>query len=114
MRVYHRYLGYFLAGIMAVYSISGIILIFRETDFLKKEKQIEKKLQPHITNSEELGKELKIKGLKIEQEDSTVIVFKQGSYNKVTGMANYKIKDLPVVVEKMTKLHKANTKQPLL
>jgi hypothetical protein len=113
MRVYHRYLGYFLAGIMAVYSISGIILIFRETDFLKKEKQIEKKLQPHITNSEELGKELKIKGLKIDQEDSAVIFFKQGIYNKVTGVANYKLKVLPIVIEKMTKLHKATTKEPL-
>lgn len=37
MRTYHRYLGFFLAGIMAMYSISGIVLIFRDTDFLKKE-----------------------------------------------------------------------------
>ena len=35
MRIYHRYLGFFLAGIMAVYAISGIVLIFRDTDFLK-------------------------------------------------------------------------------
>jgi uncharacterized iron-regulated membrane protein len=34
MRLYHRYLGYFLAGIMAMYAISGITLIFRDTDFL--------------------------------------------------------------------------------
>ena len=38
MRVYHRYLGFFLAGIMAVYAISGIVLIFRETPFLKSDK----------------------------------------------------------------------------
>jgi uncharacterized iron-regulated membrane protein len=37
MRIYHRYLGFFLAGIMAIYSVSGIIMIFRDTDFLKKE-----------------------------------------------------------------------------
>ena len=37
MRVYHRYLGFFLAGIMAMYAISGIILIFRDTDLLKSE-----------------------------------------------------------------------------
>lgn len=36
MRIYHRYLGFFLAGIMAVYALSGVILIFRETPFLKK------------------------------------------------------------------------------
>ena len=42
MRVFHRYLGFFLAGIMAVYSISGIVLIFRETEFLKSEKTVVK------------------------------------------------------------------------
>jgi hypothetical protein len=38
MRVTHRYLGYFLAGIMAVYAVSGIILVYRDTDFLKVKK----------------------------------------------------------------------------
>ena len=64
MRVYHRYLGFFLAGIMAIYSISGIILIFRNTDFLKKEKQ---KIETIDANLEEeaIGKAIKIKNLKI-------------------------------------------------
>ena len=37
MRITHRYLGYFLAGIMAVYAVSGVLLVYRDTDFLKKE-----------------------------------------------------------------------------
>ena len=44
MRLLHRYIGYFMAGIMAVYAISGVLLIYRDTDFLKKEKKIENKL----------------------------------------------------------------------
>ena len=36
MRIIHRYLGFFLAGIMAVYALSGIVLILRDTDFLKQ------------------------------------------------------------------------------
>jgi len=28
-RILHRYLGYFLAGIMMVYALSGIALIFK-------------------------------------------------------------------------------------
>ncbi len=32
-RVVHRYLGFFLAGIMIVYAISGIVLTVRDTDF---------------------------------------------------------------------------------
>jgi hypothetical protein len=49
MRIYHRCLGYFLAGIMAMYAISGITLIFRETNFLKQEKQIEKQSNRVLT-----------------------------------------------------------------
>jgi hypothetical protein len=112
MRVYHRYLGYFLAGIMTVYSLSGIVLIFRDTDFLKKENKIEKTLKPHL-KIDELGKELKMRDLKADKEDSTTISFKQGVYNKETGIANYTVKQLPRTIEKLTKLHKANTKDPL-
>jgi hypothetical protein len=112
MRVYHRYLGYFLAGIMAVYSISGMIMIFRDTDFLKKEKLNEKQLSPNM-KSEELGREIRIRDLKIEREEGDVMFFKQGTYNKATGAVKYTTKELPYFVEKLTKLHKANTKSPL-
>ena len=58
MRIWHRYLGYFLAGIMAVYAFSGLVLIFRDTDFLKQEKVIEKKLAPALS-AEDLGKAIR-------------------------------------------------------
>ncbi len=112
MRVYHRYLGYFLAGIMTVYSLSGIVLIFRDTDFLKSEKQVDKKLKPNL-KVEELGKELRMRDLKADKEDSISISFKQGVYHKESGVANYTVKELPPAIEKLTKLHKANTKDPL-
>jgi hypothetical protein len=112
MRVYHRYLGYFLAGITAVYSISGIVLIFRDTDFLKSEKLNERQLSAHIKN-EELGRELRMRNFKIEKEEGDIITFNQGTYNKTTGVAKYTSKELPYVVEKLTHLHKADTKNPL-
>ena len=112
MRVYHRYLGYFLAGIMSVYGISGIVLIFRETQFLKSERQIERKLPPHIS-PEELGRALRIRDFKIESNEVNIITFRQGSYNKETGIATYTSKELPTLVNKLTQLHKASTNQPL-
>ena len=112
MRVYHRYLGYFLAGIMAVYALSGIVLIFRDTNFLKNDKQNEKHLKPNLT-SEELGKELRMKDLKIDKEEGDLLSFKQGTYNKTTGVAKYTSKELPAFVAKLTKLHKSSTKDPL-
>ena len=113
MRVYHRYLGFFLAGIMAVYAISGIVLIFRDTDFLKKEKEVEQQLEPGL-NAEDLGKAIRMRDLKIESENDSIQTFRQeGRYNKITGEVKYTIKTLPKVIEKLTQLHKANTRQPL-
>lgn len=112
MRIYHRYLGFFLVGIMSVYAFSGIILIFRDTDFLKSENTIVKEVEPNLS-AEELGKALRIRDLKAEREAGDTVYFKQGTYNKVSGVAEYKMKQLPFVVDKMTKLHKANTSHPL-
>ncbi len=112
MRIYHRYLGFFLAGIMAVYSLSGIILIFRETPFLKKDVHQVVQLKHHL-EGEELGKALKIKGFKEDKINGDTVVFKQGTYILSTGMAEYTLKEYAFVVKKMTNLHKASTKNPL-
>jgi hypothetical protein len=112
MRVYHRYLGFFLAGIMAVYSLSGIILIFRDTKFLKSDKQMSQQLKPGLA-PDELGRAIKVRDLKITAVNGDVQTFKQGTYNTVTGAANYTTTVLPKLVEKMTHLHKASTKDPL-
>jgi len=112
MRIYHRYLGFFLAGIMAMYAISGVILIFRDTDFLKRDKQISKQLKPGLTTAE-LGKAIKNRDVKIDSVSGDVQIFKRGTYNTKTGEVNYTTKTLPVLVEKLTHLHKANTGHPL-
>lgn len=112
MRVIHRYLGFFLVGIMAVYSISGIILIFRDTDFLKTEKAITKQVKPNA-QPDELGKMLQIRDLKIDKEEGNILYFKNGTYDKTTGTANYKVKELPFIVDKMTHLHKAKSADKL-
>lgn len=112
MRVYHRYLGFFLAGIMAVYALSGIVLIFRDTDFLKSEKQQEKTLSSGIT-PQELGKELKIKDLKILKQENGVLYFGNGTFDTRTGVAHYTKKQLPWLLERMTRLHKADSSHPL-
>lgn len=112
MRVFHRYLGFFLAGIMAVYAVSGMVLIFRDTDFLKEEKEIIKTIDANAS-VEELGKQIGIKELKVLSEQGDILQFKEGQYNKTTGVATYKVKELPYVLNKMTKLHKAKSKEPL-
>ncbi len=112
MRIYHRYLGFFLAGIMAMYAISGIILIFRDTDFLKREKLVKEELKPGLTTAD-LGKAVRNRDLKIDSVSGDMQIFKNGSYNIKTGVVSYTTKKLPPFVEKLTHLHKASTKEPL-
>ncbi len=112
MRVYHRYLGFFLAGIMAVYALSGVLMIFRNTDFLKKDYVMEKTLEAG-TQSEELGAKLRIKNFKVEKEEGDIVYFNGGEFNKKTGLATYTKKELPYILKKMTDMHKATSDRPL-
>ena len=112
MRIYHRYLGFFLAGIMAIYSISGVIMIFRDTDFLKKENHKVLTVAVNLKN-EEIGPAIKLKNLKVKSDTLDIVTFEQGTYNRTTGVADFKVKELPIVINKLTKLHKATNKDPL-
>src|SRR5882757_3620674 len=108
MRIYHRYLGYFLSGIMAVYAISGITLIFRETDFFMRDEVITKQLAPGL-NPDQLEKKLRIGDLKAVSETENTITFRVGTYNKQSGEASYTVKDLPYFLKQITEMHKAST-----
>jgi hypothetical protein len=71
-----------------------------------------RKLAPALT-ADQLGKELRIRDLKFGSVNGDTARFKQGMYNKRTGISAYTTKSLPVVMEKFTKLHKASSGQPL-
>lgn len=110
-RILHRYLGFFLTGVMAIYAISGIIMIFRETNFLKSEKVETRQLEPNLTEGE-LSPKLRM-GVKVEKKEGDILYFKDGNYNQATGVATIKKMKLPFVLEKMERLHKATTNSPL-
>jgi len=112
MRIYHRYLGFFLAGIMAVYATSGVVLIFRNTDFLKNKIRYEKQLAPGLTEKQ-LAEALELKNLRIDSSAGALQIFKQGTYHTETGKADYTLSKYPWLLEKLTHLHKANTKDSL-
>jgi len=112
MRVWHRYLGFFLTGIMAVYALSGIVLVFRNTDFLKREVTETRTIAAGLSG-EKLGKELKIKRFKADREEGDIVYFERGTYNQATGEAVVTSKKLPILLDKMTHMHKATTNSPL-
>lgn len=112
MRIIHRYLGFFLCGIMAVYALSGILMIFRDTDLLKKEKQIVKSIAPNLEENT-IGEAIGLRQLKIKKTEGNIVYFENGTYTKSTGQAVYTVKELPYLLGKMTKLHKAKSAEPL-
>ncbi|QWX85269.1 hypothetical protein H0I23_06425 [Cellulophaga sp. HaHaR_3_176] len=112
VRVIHRYLGFFLAGIMAVYALSGIALIFRDSEILKTETVTEKIISKNLSK-ENLGKEIGLKKLHIDKEFDGIYYFKEGTYNKVTGASKVTKTDYPFILGKLNNFHKAKSGQPL-
>ena len=111
-RIIHRYLGFYLGGIMAVYSISGIALIFRKTDAFKKVVEITKTISPNLS-VKDLESTLKIKNLYVNSIEGNIVYFDKGRYNKQTGEVVYSKKEIPFFLKKMQTLHKATTKSPV-
>ena len=108
MRITHRYLGYFAAGIMAVYALSGVLLIYRDTNFLKSENKYDVVLKLNMTEKE-LAKEIKMKNVEFKPGDGDLKTFKEGTYNAKTGEAKYAKMELPYVLDKFNQLHKSTS-----
>ena len=111
MRLWHNYIGYFIAGLVIIYGLSGIVQTYRDTDFLKQEVIKQKTEAAHLTG-EELGKALQIKEIKINKTEADLVFFKEGTYNTTTGEATITTKELYPWIAKLTKLHKSNSKAP--
>src|SRR5262249_16117375 len=69
-------------------------------------------LAPNLPD-EEVGKALRVREFKVERTEGNIIYFKDGQYDKASGLAMQKVKQLPSLLDKLTKLHKANTNSPL-
>jgi hypothetical protein len=111
-RKFHRWLGFFLAGIILIYATSGILLIFRPTNFMKfpqtEVRQLDAGLQVQA-----LGETLRLKGFKVKSESDDTIIFNLGEYNKQTGETVINSMDYPLPLAKLVKLHKATNNSPL-
>lgn len=112
IRTLHRNIGFFLVGLVTIYTLTGILLVYRDTDFLKKKKTVEKQLKPNLEEAE-LGKELRIRDFRVSSMEDNMIFFNEGRYDKSTGMASYNIKELPFLLTKLINLHKTMSKDAL-
>ena len=109
MRLWHNYIGYFIAGLVIIYALSGIVQTYRDTNLLKTDVVKEKTVATNLEDTD-LGKALQIKEFKIEKTEGDLVYFKEGNYNKKTGAAIVTVKELYPWINKLTKLHKSNSK----
>jgi len=110
MRVLHRDLGFFVIGLTIVYALSGIVLIYRDKGFMNAEVQVEKTLPANL-ELRELGRELRIRDLREIKTEGDVVYFESGSYNKTTGQAVYKTREVIFPFNKFIELHKSNSRE---
>ena len=105
MRVLHRDLGFLALGMVIIYSLSGIILIHRTTDFMKRSVDVEVTIAPNLSENE-IGNALKMRNFKATKEENGVIYFSNGQYDKSTGKATYVTKEMIPPFDKFLSLHK--------
>ena len=112
MRTFHRYLGFFLAGIMALYAISGIVLIFRDADLFHVVSEETIVLDQEV-EVEQLGEALQVRKFKVEKIEGDIVYFNGGTYDQSKRTAVVTVKELPFILDKMTHLHKAKSSNAL-
>lgn len=108
MRALHRDIGFLVIGLTLVYSISGILLIYRDSDFLKSTKTVEKIIKPNL-KIDEIGRTLHMHELKVVQQKDNIMILNLGEYNITTGKIKYTSKELPAFLNNLTGLHKSGT-----
>ena len=118
MRILHRDIGFLLIGLTLVFCLSGIALVYRETDFLKVESQISFPLRVGL-KADELGDEIHLRRMQIVKQDERIIYFsdepfaKDGKYDQQTGVATYLGKDYVFPLNKFAMLHLTTNLTPV-
>jgi len=106
MRSLHRDIGFLLIGLTLMYAASGIVLIYRDSGFLKQETRVETDIARGLP-AKALESALHLRRLKVEKQEGDVIHFNYGTYDAATGHAAYTIQEYPWIIQKLNALHLA-------
>jgi hypothetical protein len=109
MRYMHNKIGFIIVGLVIMYSLSGIVQTYRDTDLLKQVINHEQTLGPNLKEIE-LGAALKMKNFKVAKTENNILYFKDGTYDSGTGIVKFTTKELYPWIYALTELHKTNSK----
>lgn len=114
MRILHRDIGFLMIGLTLAFSLSGILLVYRSTGFMKSETQVTRTLDPALS-IEDVGRALHLRKLTVGADDGRRIAFssepmaRDGSYDRTTGEVSFSAQQLPTFLEKLNALHKTSS-----
>ena len=77
MRYLHNKIGFFIAGLVIIYGLSGIVQTYRDTSFLKHDVLHEKQLSAGL-NEAQLGGNLKLRDFKVAKIAGDTALFQGG------------------------------------
>lgn len=109
MRYLHNKIGFFIVGLVIIYSLSGIVQTYRDTDFLKHDILNEKQFEPGL-NEAQLGPQLRMRDFKVTKTSGDTLYFKEGTYNSTTGKASFTTREWYSWITPFTELHKSSSK----
>ncbi len=109
MRALHRDIGFLVIGLTIVYCVSGVVLLYRDTDAFTIDKQYVETVKPNL-EADKLGEALKLRRLQVTSESADTIFFNYGTYCKSTGLADYTINTYPDLVWKINGFHKTKSR----
>lgn len=114
VRILHRDIGFLLVGLTLVFSLSGILLLYRQTDLLKSDTTVTRTLSAGLS-AEEMGKALHLRKIKVGGDDGRYVLFssdssvRDGKYDRTRGAVTYTEKQLPLLLERLNQLHKTSS-----
>ncbi len=107
MRFLHNKIGFFITGLVIIYSLSGLVQTYRDTDFLKHDVLHGRQLAINL-NEAQLGANLRLRDFKVIKTAGDTLYFKEGTYNVSTGKASYVTKEWYSWIVPFTELHKSS------
>jgi hypothetical protein len=111
IRCLHRDIGFIMLGLTLAYALSGVVLVYRETGFMKSAQHVEKEL-PSMLTPEELGQALHLRRFEVSGADGDVVFFRDGMgvsggrYDRITGDVSYEAMQYPGWVDRLVHIHK--------
>jgi len=115
MRALHHDIGFFAIGLVLIYSLSGILLVYRNSDFMQFDKTTEAKLSPNLPAAE-LGEAMSeafdIRNVRVAKTEGDIVYFQNGTYNTATGAATWTFLDYPFPLNKFVSLHTISGNSP--